>query len=164
MSGEPRIRRFRLNQRFVIDPLLSDQTPEPDYQPESQTVRQARKIPGVYVISVASRLLEMHPQTLRKYERIGLIRPSRSEGMLRLYSEDDINRLRMIKYLVEERGMNLAGVEMALEMLTHLIPLREMLPLLIHSRAERLIRDRLESLLSILHFPAQNRRQGKGIG
>src|ERR671927_547570 len=72
----------------------------------------------VFVISVAARLLKMHPQTLRKYEREGLIAPSRTTGNLRLYSDQDIERLRQVKYLVEERGLNLAGVQLALE-LTH---------------------------------------------
>ena len=60
---------------------------------------------GLYVISVAARLLEMHPQTLRKYERSGLVRPSRTVGMLRLYSEEDIVRLRLIKHLVGDLGL-----------------------------------------------------------
>jgi len=71
---------------------------------------------GVYVISVVSRMLEMHPQTLRKYERAGLVRPSRTDGMLRLYSEEDVRRLRLIKHLVEDFGLNLAGVELVLRM------------------------------------------------
>lgn len=70
----------------------------------------------VFVISVAARLLEMHPQTLRKYEREGLIAPSRTTGNLRLYSDRDIERLRQVKYLVEERGLNLSGVQLALEL------------------------------------------------
>ena len=70
----------------------------------------------VFVISVAARLLEMHPQTLRKYEREGLIAPSRTTGNLRLYSDRDIERLRQVKYLVEERGLNLAGVQLALDL------------------------------------------------
>ncbi len=53
---------------------------------------------GLYIISVASKMLSMHPQTLRKYERLGLIRPTRTHGMLRLYSDMDIEHLRMIKY------------------------------------------------------------------
>ena len=69
---------------------------------------------GVYIISVAARILRMHPQTLRKYERAGLVQPSRTIGMLRLYSERDIAKLRMIKHLVDEMRLNLAGVEMAL--------------------------------------------------
>ena len=69
---------------------------------------------GLYIISVAARLLEMHPQTLRKYEKVGLVRPSRTMGMLRLYSQQDITRLRLIKHLVDDLGMNLAGVEFVL--------------------------------------------------
>ncbi|HUE75645.1 MAG TPA: MerR family transcriptional regulator [Chloroflexota bacterium] len=69
---------------------------------------------AVFVISVAARLVEMHPNTLRKYEREGFLEPARTEGNLRLYSPADITRLRQIKYLVEEHGINLAGIEMAL--------------------------------------------------
>ncbi len=86
-----------------------------------------RETRGLYIISVASRLLEMHPQTLRKYERVGLIAPSRTIGMLRLYSSEDIMRLRMIKYLVEEKRLNLAGVELAMALASKLIDMqREM--------------------------------------
>ena len=67
---------------------------------------------GLYVISVAARLLEMHPQTLRKYERVGLVMPSRTVGMLRLYSEEDIVRLRLIKHLIGDLGLKLSGVEL----------------------------------------------------
>ncbi len=65
----------------------------------------------VYVISVAANLVEMHPQTLRLYERKGLIRPGRSNGKTRLYSERDIEYLREIRRLTQELGVNLAGVE-----------------------------------------------------
>ena len=65
----------------------------------------------LYFISMAARLLDMHPQTLRKYERLGLVRPSRTIGSLRLYSEDELERLRLIKHLVDEAGVNLAGVQ-----------------------------------------------------
>lgn len=78
----------------------------------------------LFVISVAARLLEMHPQTLRKYEREGLIAPSRTSGNLRLYSDRDIERLRQVKYLVEQRGLNLAGVQLALELTRRLRELR----------------------------------------
>lgn len=74
----------------------------------------------VFIISVAARLLQMHPQTLRKYEREGLIAPSRTTGNLRLYSDEDLERLRQVKYLVGERGLNLAGVQLALEVTHHL--------------------------------------------
>ena len=70
---------------------------------------------AVYVISVAARLVAMHPTTLRKYERVGFLEPSRTPGRTRLYSHRDIQRLRQIKHLVEEREVNLAGVEMALQ-------------------------------------------------
>lgn len=79
---------------------------------------------GVYVISIAARMLEMHPQTLRKYERVGLVTPSRTVGMLRLYSEEDIAKLRLIRYLTEELGMNIAGVQLVLDLLQRLLHLR----------------------------------------
>ena len=65
-------------------------------------------------------MLSMHPQTLRKYERLGLIRPTRTHGMLRLYSDTDIEHLRMIKYLVDGLGLNLAGVETVLYLVRRL--------------------------------------------
>jgi MerR family transcriptional regulator/heat shock protein HspR len=77
------------------------------------------------VISVAARLVEMHPQTLRKYEREGLVAPSRTAGNLRLYSDEDIERLRQVKYLVENRGLNLAGVQLVLELTRSLRELRD---------------------------------------
>src|ERR671921_2644121 len=67
--------------------------------------------PDVYFISMAARLLEMHPQTLRKYERLGLVRPTRTIGSMRVYSRDELERLRVIKHLVDELGINLAGVQ-----------------------------------------------------
>jgi MerR family transcriptional regulator/heat shock protein HspR len=67
--------------------------------------------PDLYFISMAARLLDMHPQTLRKYERLGLVRPTRTVGSMRLYSSDELARLRLIKHLVEEAGVNLAGVQ-----------------------------------------------------
>ena len=82
---------------------------------------------GVYIISVAARILDMHPQTLRKYERLGLINPGRTLGMLRLYSAEDIRRLRLIRQLVGNLGLNLAGVEFTLNMVENLLHLRERL-------------------------------------
>jgi MerR family transcriptional regulator, heat shock protein HspR len=66
-------------------------------------------------ISMAAEMLDMHPQTLRKYERLGLIQPSRTVGSMRLYSREEVERLRLIKRLVEEMGINLAGVQRLLE-------------------------------------------------
>lgn len=78
----------------------------------------------LFVISVAARLVKMHPQTLRKYEREGLIAPSRTQGNLRLYSDRDIERLRQVKYLVEDLGLNLAGVQIVLDITRRLRDLR----------------------------------------
>ena len=64
-----------------------------------------------YFISVAAQMLGMHPQTLRKYERLGFIQPSRTLGSMRLYSHGELERLRLIKHLVDELGINLAGVQ-----------------------------------------------------
>ena len=72
---------------------------------------------GVYIISAAARLLEVHPQTLRKYEKYGLVRPSRSVGMLRLYSEEDLIRLKIIKTLVDDYGVNLAGIAIIMDLI-----------------------------------------------
>ena len=71
---------------------------------------------AVYVISIVAEMLGVHPQTLRQYEREGFIRPSRSEGRVRLYSADDVDRIRMILRLTRELGVNLAGVEVILSM------------------------------------------------
>lgn len=78
----------------------------------------------LYVISVAARLLELHPQTLRKYEREGFVSPSRTTGNLRLYSADDLDLLRQVKYLVERRGINLSGVQLAMDVTRGLHQLR----------------------------------------
>src|SRR3954454_10681845 len=79
---------------------------------------------GVYIISVAAELAGMHPQTLRIYERKGLLRPSRTAGNTRRYSERDIEVLRQIQELTQERGINLAGVKMIVEMERQLDELR----------------------------------------
>jgi MerR family transcriptional regulator/heat shock protein HspR len=65
----------------------------------------------LYFISMAARLLDMHPQTLRKYERLGLVQPTRTIGSMRVYSRDQLERLKLIKHLVEDEGVNLAGVQ-----------------------------------------------------
>jgi MerR family transcriptional regulator, heat shock protein HspR len=65
----------------------------------------------LYLISSAASLLEMHPQTLRKYERLGLVRPLRTLGSMRVYRRDELERLRLIKSFVDEAGINLAGVQ-----------------------------------------------------
>lgn len=72
---------------------------------------------AVFAISVAARLAEMHPNTLRKYDRQGLVRPSRSQGRQRLYSETDVRRLRIVRNLAETYQINLNGVRLALDMI-----------------------------------------------
>lgn len=71
---------------------------------------------GVFMISVAAELAEMHPQTLRMYEARGLIEPKRSPKGTRLYSQEDVERLRRIQEMTSELGLNLAGVERVLEL------------------------------------------------
>jgi MerR family transcriptional regulator/heat shock protein HspR len=70
----------------------------------------------VYLISVVSKILEIHPQTLRQYERENLIIPSRSDGRIRMYSQRDIDRIKMILRLTRELGVNLAGVDVAIRL------------------------------------------------
>jgi MerR family transcriptional regulator/heat shock protein HspR len=82
----------------------------------------------VFFISMAAQMLGMHPQTLRKYERLGLVQPSRTIGSMRVYSKEELQRLRMIKYLVDELGINLAGVQRLLtiaEVMQRIRPLME---------------------------------------
>lgn len=68
------------------------------------------KTPELFLISMAAELLDMHPQTLRKYERLGLVQPSRTLGSMRVYTRDEVERIRLIKTFVDEAGINLAGV------------------------------------------------------
>ena len=76
-----------------------------------------------YVISVAARMVGVHAQTLRTYERIGLIEPARSRGNIRLYSARDVQRALRIRSLVEDLGMNLAGAEVIMRMSAHIAEL-----------------------------------------
>ncbi len=89
-----------------------------------------------YMISVAADLVGMHPQTLRIYESKGLIRPKRTAGNTRLYSEADVERLRLIQQLTNELGLNLAGVEQVLELQDELARMRRRL-----DRMEREMRE-----------------------
>lgn len=78
----------------------------------------------VYVISIAAKMVDMHPQTLRLYERLGLLKPAR-QGLNRLYSEHDIARLRQIQRLTQDMGVNLAGVEIILNLLEKIEELQD---------------------------------------
>jgi MerR family transcriptional regulator/heat shock protein HspR len=103
-------------------------------------------------ISVAARMLDMHPQTLRKYERLGLVRPARTVGSMRLYSRDEIERLRFIKRLVDESGVNLAGVQQLLSIAEVMQRIRPMMaPRALQSDAarKRLLRE-MDQLVTLL--------------
>jgi MerR family transcriptional regulator, heat shock protein HspR len=94
-----------------------------------------------YMISVAAELVGMHPQTLRIYEQKGLVRPGRTPGNTRLYSEHDLDRLRVIQQLTTELGLNLAGVEQFLRMQDELERMRR--------RMEKLEREMREAISQV---------------
>lgn len=96
----------------------------------------------VYVISVAAELAGMHPQTLRSYEKSGLIEPQRSSGNVRRYSDRDIRRLKKIQRLTQEEGLNLAGVKMVLDLRETVRQMRR--------RADRLEQE-LDRMMDRLH-------------
>ncbi len=77
-----------------------------------------------YVISVAAKILGIQTHTLRYYERIGIVEPSRSRGNIRLYSENDLEQLRHVKTLIEDLGVNLAGAEVILRMVRQIAELQ----------------------------------------
>ena len=113
------------------------------------------QVEGVYIISVAARILDMHPQTLRKYERLGLIRPGRTLGMLRLYSAEDIRKLRLIRHLADEMGLNLAGVEFALAAVQNLLTMRQRLTALLGPDAGDTVTEELNLLFRSLNLPVE---------
>lgn len=94
-----------------------------------------------YMISVAADLVGMHPQTLRMYEQKGLVRPRRTPGNTRLYSEGDVERLRLIQRLTGELGLNLAGVEHVLRLEDELRRMHERL-----ARLERQMREEIQKV------------------
>ena len=110
-----------------------------------------------YMISVAAELVGMHPQTLRLYEAKGLVQPSRTPGGTRLYSDRDVERLRLVQRLTTELGLNLAGVEQVLHLEDELQRMRRRL-----DRMEREMRDALEQVHKqyrrdlVLYRPAQH--------
>ena len=106
----------------------------------------------LYFISMAAQQLDMHPQTLRKYERLGLVRPTRTIGSVRVYSTDEIERLRLIKHLVDELGVNLAGVRQLMsivDVVERLRPLAQDSALARHEGRRRLA-DEVERLCHLL--------------
>ena len=103
---------------------------------------------AVYIISVAAELAGVHPQTLRIYERKGLLRPARTAGNTRRYSNRDIERLRMIQRLTQDEGLNLAGVKMIVEMEDQIDRMRQRVSALDTElqRARRRLRDEIDRL------------------
>jgi MerR family transcriptional regulator/heat shock protein HspR len=112
---------------------------------------------GRYMISVAAELVGMHPQTLRIYEAKGLVRPQRTAGNTRLYSDADLERLRLIQRLTTELGLNLAGVEHVLRLEDELRRLHARM-----ERVERQLRDEIQQVHRsyrrelVLYRPAQH--------
>jgi MerR family transcriptional regulator/heat shock protein HspR len=109
---------------------------------------------GVYMISVAAELAGMHPQTLRIYEARGLITPKRSSGNTRLYSQEDVARLRRIQELTSELGMNLAGVEKVFELEQEMARMQERM-LRLQREADRMeqeMRDEVERIRRSFRF------------
>lgn len=106
-----------------------------------------------FFISVAARMLGMHPQTLRKYERLGLVQPSRTIGSMRVYSHDELERLKVIKRLVDDAGINLAGVQRLLsiaEVVQRMRPLMRDEPL--SARETRRLTQEVDQLSRLLGF------------
>ena len=129
-------------------PVTRQQRQADEAQAQQST---ARRFAGVYVISVAARLVDMHPQTLRKYDKEGLVSPQRSEGSRRLYSDSDVERLRVIRRLADELGLNLNGVSLVLDLvrsLTDIVALLESSPEVSDTRAARVAADELRQILS----------------
>jgi MerR family transcriptional regulator/heat shock protein HspR len=107
----------------------------------------------LFFISVAARMLGMHPQTLRKYERLGLVQPNRTIGSMRLYSREELERLKAIKRLVDDGGINLAGVQRLLsiaDVVQRIRPLMRDEPL--STRETRRLTQEIDQLARLLGF------------
>ena len=131
--------------------------------------RGARRTIELHLISSAAELLDMHPQTLRKYERLGLVQPLRTLGSMRVYSADELERLRLIKFLVDEAGINLAGVKMIMQMREQLDELRRAADEMqreLRRQRERVLRDggagEIVPLRTWLDFPWPGGRATEG--
>lgn len=110
----------------------------------------------LYVISVAAELVDMHPQTLRLYERKGLIEPSRSAGKTRLYSQRDIEQLREIRRLTQELGVNLAGVEEIIKLRRKLDQLQDNMENRI-TELQGVLQDRMRNFRGALPSPPEDK-------
>ncbi len=99
----------------------------------------------LYMIGAVSRMFNIHPQTLRLYEREGLLTPSRTEGKTRLYSQEDIEKLEFILFLTRELGVNLAGVDAILRMREQMIQMQKQIEYLLEYIQEEIKRRYAES-------------------
>jgi MerR family transcriptional regulator/heat shock protein HspR len=110
----------------------------------------------LFFISMAARMLGMHPQTLRKYERLGLVQPTRTIGSMRRYSRDELARLKLIKRLVEDGGINLAGVQRLLSIAEVVQRLRPLVTMTrdetLSARDARRLAQEIDTLSRILGF------------
>lgn len=161
--GQARVGRIRLEPYpapTVQAPASWPAGPPPvtEGNPAGEAQPGAGDLEGVYIISVAARLLEMHPQTLRKYERLGLIQPVRTVGMLRLYSQDDLRQVMLIRHLMDNLGMNLAGVEFTLKLVNNLnVFSRRLTRATDDPRISERIREEIALLCDSLSLPAPDR-------
>ena len=154
------------DQKLRIESRLQGQvTPSRPENTEISTVKEGQnpntpggqtiEVEGVYIISVAARILDMHPQTLRKYERLGLINPGRTIGMLRLYSTEDIEKVRLIRYLSDELGLNLAGVQFALAAFDNMSTIKHRIDSRLEGipSAQQVVQEEMNLLFESLNLP-----------
>lgn len=126
---------------------------------------------AAYMISAVARQYNIHPQTLRLYEREGLLKPSRSEGNTRLYTDEDLERLEIILKLTRELGVNLAGVEIILNMREKMQAMQRQMEEFIHSLNEELAarlrqfpQESKGSLIPVINLPPAPARPARGEG
>ena len=158
---------MRQQQRFRVESKLQEQVaPSRPGDTDLSTVSERQpsnadaggqtiEVEGVYIISVAARILDMHPQTLRKYERLGLINPGRTIGMLRLYSIEDIRKVRLIRYLSDELGLNLAGVQFALAAFDNMSAIKQRIISRLQGipEAQQVVQEEINLLFESLNLP-----------
>ncbi len=107
----------------------------------------------VYLISIVSKVLDIHPQTLRQYEREGLVSPGRTEGKMRLYSAHDMDRIRMILNLTKELGVNLAGVDVIFRLQERIAEYEREIEELLKKRAKGgMISDEIEASFKLFYI------------
>jgi MerR family transcriptional regulator, heat shock protein HspR len=121
----------KASRRSPVTDLLFDTAPSRE-RPSADSRR------AVYHISIVAEMVETHPQTLRMYERMGLINPQRTRNNVRLYSEADVEQVRRIQHLTQDLGVNLAGVEVVFKLLRELHRLREEMEAELENKNENL--------------------------